>query len=187
MNPWLNTKSKSRRPLDSIVLQHGVIQTLLEDAKEFLSMEDWYIKAGIPYRRGYLLHGPPGTGKSTSLACPLIDFTNPILHKASTIYALVRLGSNNQTSVTVFIVHTGRRTWLRNLLALIGRFLVGLSIQYFLPHRQYSLASTTPSSNVQFQQYPSLLYSSWRISTVPSHPEKTTKSQKTFFSFPDIA
>lgn len=23
-----------------------------------------YLKAGIPHRRGYLLHGPPGTGKS---------------------------------------------------------------------------------------------------------------------------
>ena len=29
-----------------------------------LEMEDWYVKAGIPHRRGYLLHGPPGTGKS---------------------------------------------------------------------------------------------------------------------------
>jgi len=25
----------------------------------------WYLDNGIPYRRGYLLHGPPGTGKTS--------------------------------------------------------------------------------------------------------------------------
>ncbi|XP_035711332.1 mitochondrial chaperone BCS1-like isoform X2 [Folsomia candida] len=28
-------------------------------------MENWYVEKGIPYRRGYLLHGPPGCGKSS--------------------------------------------------------------------------------------------------------------------------
>ena len=40
------------------------MQSILEDAREFLDSEEWYTLAGIPYRRGYLLHGPPGTGKS---------------------------------------------------------------------------------------------------------------------------
>ncbi|PHJ15792.1 bcs1 family isoform 9 [Cystoisospora suis] len=31
----------------------------------FLSSCGWYIDRGIPYRRGYLLHGPPGCGKSS--------------------------------------------------------------------------------------------------------------------------
>ena len=25
----------------------------------------WYVERGIPYRRGYLLHGPPGSGKTS--------------------------------------------------------------------------------------------------------------------------
>ncbi|KAF8200279.1 P-loop containing nucleoside triphosphate hydrolase protein [Pholiota molesta] len=62
---WGNSKRKQRRPLSSIILQEGVIHSLVQDAREFLHSEDWYIKAGIPHRRGYLLHGPPGTGKST--------------------------------------------------------------------------------------------------------------------------
>ena len=61
---WGSSKSKQRRPLSSFILQEGIIQSLVEDAREFLRSEDWYTKAGIPHRRGYLLHGPPGTGKS---------------------------------------------------------------------------------------------------------------------------
>lgn len=43
------------------------MDSLLYDVREFLGAEAWYINAGIPYRRGYLLHGPPGTGKSMSM------------------------------------------------------------------------------------------------------------------------
>ena len=31
----------------------------------FLKSEKWYQQRGIPYRRGYLLYGHPGTGKSS--------------------------------------------------------------------------------------------------------------------------
>ena len=64
-SPWTNAKAKARRPLNSIILQEGVINSLIEDASEFIKSESWYTTAGIPHRRGYLLYGPPGTGKST--------------------------------------------------------------------------------------------------------------------------
>merc|ERR1712166_275647 len=34
-------------------------------AKKFLESSQWYGDRGIPYRRGYLLHGPPGCGKTS--------------------------------------------------------------------------------------------------------------------------
>ncbi len=37
----------------------------LDDLRDFYRSEAWYAARGIPYRRGYLLHGPPGTGKTT--------------------------------------------------------------------------------------------------------------------------
>ncbi|RDI84475.1 hypothetical protein Vi05172_g5528 [Venturia inaequalis] len=45
----------------------AVIGTLVEDVNEYLSpaSPNWYAVRGIPYRRGYLFHGPPGTGKSS--------------------------------------------------------------------------------------------------------------------------
>lgn len=43
----------------------GVAESILADVRRFLSSATWYFARGIPYRRGYLLHGPPGCGKSS--------------------------------------------------------------------------------------------------------------------------
>ncbi|KAG8913711.1 hypothetical protein FRC00_001765 [Tulasnella sp. 408] len=43
----------------------GVKEMLIDDAKDFLTSEDWYAARGIPFRRGYLLHGAPGSGKTS--------------------------------------------------------------------------------------------------------------------------
>ena len=51
--------------MDSVVLDDGVAQGIIDDIRQFEKSEDWYKKKGIPYRRGYLLHGPPGTGKTS--------------------------------------------------------------------------------------------------------------------------
>lgn len=40
-------------------------QAIVDDAREFLSSEQWYSDRGIPYRRGYLLYGSPGSGKTS--------------------------------------------------------------------------------------------------------------------------
>lgn len=56
---------KRKRPLDSVILAKGVKERIVEDIKSFINAREWYLDRGIPYRRGYLLHGPPGTGKSS--------------------------------------------------------------------------------------------------------------------------
>ncbi|KAL4781840.1 BCS1 N terminal-domain-containing protein [Aspergillus varians] len=56
---------RRKRPLNSVVLDKGVKERIVEDVKDFLSSGKWYHERGIPYRRGYLLYGPPGTGKSS--------------------------------------------------------------------------------------------------------------------------
>ena len=40
-------------------------RTIVDDARAFLRLERWYAERGIPYRRGYLLHGAPGSGKTS--------------------------------------------------------------------------------------------------------------------------
>ena len=53
------------RPWDSVATKNNIKEKILEDIKEFQTSENHYKSRGIPYRRGYLLHGPPGTGKSS--------------------------------------------------------------------------------------------------------------------------
>ncbi|KAG6815477.1 hypothetical protein H0H87_001452, partial [Tephrocybe sp. NHM501043] len=64
---WSNVKHKARRPVSSIILNEGVVDSLIKDAQEFIDTEEWYVEAGIPHRRGYLLYGPPGTGKTSTI------------------------------------------------------------------------------------------------------------------------
>ncbi|CEJ83063.1 Putative Mitochondrial chaperone BCS1 [[Torrubiella] hemipterigena] len=56
---------RKKRPLPSVVLDEGVKEGIVEDVQDFLSRQQWYVDRGIPYRRGYLLFGPPGSGKSS--------------------------------------------------------------------------------------------------------------------------
>ena len=63
---WRLCTRRSPRPLSSVVLTDPQLAaSLLADAQEFLDSEPWYAQRGIPYRRVYLLHGPPGTGKTS--------------------------------------------------------------------------------------------------------------------------
>jgi len=56
---------RQRRPISSVVLDRGVSEEIVTDVREFISSVSWYRDRGIPYRRGYLLHGPPGCGKTS--------------------------------------------------------------------------------------------------------------------------
>lgn len=62
---WEEIALPRTRPLDSVILPDDEIQRVASDAENFLTSEQTYAERGIPYRRGYLLHGPPGTGKSS--------------------------------------------------------------------------------------------------------------------------
>ncbi|KAH9946163.1 P-loop containing nucleoside triphosphate hydrolase protein [Epithele typhae] len=56
---------RRKRPIKSVVLSEGVAEKIEADVQAFLQRRQWYADRGIPYRRGYLLHGPPGSGKSS--------------------------------------------------------------------------------------------------------------------------
>lgn len=54
-NEWRLITSRPKRPLESIILDVGVKEGILEDAIDFMDSKEWYSERGIPFRRGYLL------------------------------------------------------------------------------------------------------------------------------------
>ncbi|PLN75593.1 BCS1 N terminal-domain-containing protein [Aspergillus taichungensis] len=64
---WVRCMARAPRPLSTVVLDATQKQAFVSDIKEYLHPRTrrWYSNRGIPYRRGYLLHGPPGTGKTS--------------------------------------------------------------------------------------------------------------------------
>ncbi|RMZ66083.1 mitochondrial chaperone bcs1 [Pyrenophora seminiperda CCB06] len=58
---------KVTRKLDTIDMDEATKSNVIQDAEYYYSEEarSYFADCGIPYRRGYLFHGPPGTGKSS--------------------------------------------------------------------------------------------------------------------------
>ena len=50
----------------------------LSEIKIWLENEEWFHSKGIPWRRGWLLHGKPGTGKSTLVKSIAMQFDLPV-------------------------------------------------------------------------------------------------------------
>lgn len=71
-NAWTQVAQRPVRPMKTVVLDAKQKVQVLADINEYLhpATPRWYANRGIPLRRGYLFHGPPGTGK-TSLSFAL--------------------------------------------------------------------------------------------------------------------
>jgi mitochondrial chaperone BCS1 len=101
---WMRARLGARRSLASVVLKAGQGESILADLQRFFGGRARYAELGIPWRRGYLLHGPPGTGKTslvTALASELhlnvctLSLASPVVtdEKIHTLLASVPLRS----------------------------------------------------------------------------------------------
>jgi hypothetical protein len=64
---WSQHKGRSCRKMETVVLKSGQSEELVTDFDEFLSEEAWYLDRDVPYTRGYMFQGSPGTGKSSMI------------------------------------------------------------------------------------------------------------------------
>lgn len=54
----------SDNPFEGLIFPPEVLE-LIDEIKRWHKSGEWFYKRRIPWRRGWLLHGPPGTGKSS--------------------------------------------------------------------------------------------------------------------------
>lgn len=87
---WTRVESYVPRLLESVILEAGEKERLIEDIRKFKSSWQRYRQLGVPYHRGYLLYGPPGTGKTSLVSAIGAKFEMPI-------YAVNLVGFNDRT------------------------------------------------------------------------------------------
>jgi chaperone BCS1 len=91
---WMRVEGYAPRSLDSVILKGGEKEGLVQDIEKFKAAQQRYRKLGVPYHRGYLFYGPPGSGKTSIVsalaghfgisiyAINLTDFNDKSLSKA---------------------------------------------------------------------------------------------------------
>ncbi len=57
----------SRGGWNDLVLGENVLSLLKNDFESFWDRREWFRERNLPFRRGYLLHGPPGNGKTSAI------------------------------------------------------------------------------------------------------------------------
>eukprot|EP01130_Rhizamoeba_saxonica_P005478 TRINITY_DN2189_c2_g1_i1.p1 TRINITY_DN2189_c2_g1~~TRINITY_DN2189_c2_g1_i1.p1 ORF type:complete len:392 (-),score=89.89 TRINITY_DN2189_c2_g1_i1:20-1195(-) len=62
---WTSVKSDAITSIEKLFLSDNVMTNVVEDIHQFFHSEHEYKQRGRAYTRGYLLHGPPGTGKTS--------------------------------------------------------------------------------------------------------------------------
>jgi hypothetical protein len=62
---WTRLDNLAPRELGSVILPPGQLERLTADVGRFLDSEPEYLRKCIPWHRGHLYEGPPGTGKTS--------------------------------------------------------------------------------------------------------------------------
>jgi len=75
---WDKIRLLAKRSRGSMFLPRTVLDDVMDDVTNFFEGAKWYRERGLPYRRGYLLYGPAGNGKTTLIQVLASELSMPI-------------------------------------------------------------------------------------------------------------
>ncbi len=103
---WDKVNSIKKRDINTIYTGNDFVKKLYDDLLKFNQSEKDYAKFGMRYKRSYLFHGPPGTGKSAIISALASCFNKSIgfIHfdKHSTDRMLNHLIANAEPDWIIF-------------------------------------------------------------------------------------
>lgn len=67
-NPWVSTTFDYPSTFETLAIDRDLKQMILMDLELFMGRKDQYRAVGKAWKRGYLLYGPLGAGKSSLIA-----------------------------------------------------------------------------------------------------------------------
>jgi chaperone BCS1 len=73
-NPFMRRK----RLLSTVILPGNLREEIVADMDKFWNSKDWYTERGRPWRRGYMLDGPPGSGKTSFILAAASHLDKPV-------------------------------------------------------------------------------------------------------------
>lgn len=100
---WERMADKRLRSVKTVFANDGIIETIVERVDTFMKSENWYLQRGIPYKLVVLLHGAPGTGKTSLIHAVASNFGLDIDYVTS-LGQLGRLLSNKSSRRSIVVI-----------------------------------------------------------------------------------
>ena len=75
---WNMVATIPRRSIDTVIINRNLKRRLIRDIEYFTNNREWYQRRGMPHKLTFVLHGVPGTGKTSLVSALAAHFNRNI-------------------------------------------------------------------------------------------------------------